>query len=527
MKKIRIILFLLISFVFVEAYADIKGDLSWYNASQRPNYYEISDVSDYEGLIYLINELSISFASDTIAIVSDMSLVNCVSLNKFDGILIGNKHIISDLSEPLIATIENGGIVDGLIFDSSCKVSYGEDLGMVARICNGLIINCINYGNLTRNNSDYRIGGICGKLSKGKILGCVNYGSVICSTSDIQTVLRAGGICAYADSESVIMGCNNHGDITASASRYSIIGGIVGDLQNSIIENCVNYGNVSSQIIGLASLTSSQFIQYTGGIIGQAQSNSTINMCSNYGEISNNTQYVSGIIASADNTNIYNCGNYGNVTSTNGYFYSGASGICSKYNAITLDNNKFFLNCLNTGTIVSKTSNAIATAAGICIGINHANIGNLLNYGTISASATGLNSYEFKIQQYESDGCNILSEISTIEDANTFVKNYTNEPQLVMWRSNDNGIISLSNIFSYDIEPYQGIAIVNCYSDSIDEYILEYSTDEYKNKISFKNDTTLIGLKPNAKYDYAIYDSNRTKQSMGNFQHFLLTLIYR
>lgn len=487
-------------------------DKSWYENPIRDHYYEINNKEQYEGLIQLINVDLVSFKNDTISITNDLSLANLESLNQFDGVLLGNSHTISDLTSPLIKTIENTGVVDAFEFDTSCSVSGGDKAGMVCGECNGIIKNCVNFGAVSNGFSKGHAfaGGICAVLQSGTILNCNNYGEVRFSGGDLYSS-GVAGVCAKVDGKAYLIGCNNYGKIFTHSEQYALSGGVVASCRASIVERCKNFGDVISVLLETASSTSSEIMQYTGGIAGVAYENSILNSCSNYGDVENNTQHVAGIVARARETSLINCDNHGNITSTENYFYSGACGICCDYNAVSLDNNKYFVNCINTGSVTSKTQNDIATAAGICYNIQYANVGNLLNQGTISASATGYNSREFNIPQYEYTGCNILSEISSIEEANDFIETYVEAPiPLVTWEQDENNKYVFANTFSCFIEPYTGKVHVNCISDSISNYEIRYKErgTEAEMVQTFSQTIVLEALKPSTIYDYVITNSS-------------------
>lgn len=497
-------------------------DLSWYNHPIRENFYEIKNPAQYEGLIQLVNVESKSFINDTISIVSDMSLSGLGSLTNFDGIILGNNHTISNLKSPLVSTLSETGVIESLIFDNTCSVSNGTDAGMVSRVCYGVIKDCTNFGEISRSDIDHiKVGGICGNLQNGKILGCINRGKITATvTRANQVVVRAGGVCAYMESKATIMGCQNYGTVTASAYAYSIAGGIIGDCQSvSIVENCINNGTVMSILTGTSSLTSSQIIQYTGGIGGQAQEGATINQCSNYGSISNNTQYVSGIIGHAGKTSIFNCENHGSVTSTSGYFFSCASGICSYYDAVSLDNNKYFLNCVNTGAISSSAKNAIATAAGICNDIKYGNVGNLISTGSVSSSAYGTSSHSFQISQYETTNCEIMSDATNVEAANTYVNSaYAGSTPLANW-GEENGSIKLLFLDSYYILAYQGLATICCVSENTNvEHTIKYFEEGEEHTKTFTSSIVIANLSPNTEYKYTLSEKSTSLQTKGTFK---------
>jgi len=495
-------------------------ETEWYEKPIRTHFFEIKNSAEFDGLVHLINEQNISFETDTINIVSDLDLNGIQSISSFNGHIIGNNHTISNLNKPLISTIAANGVVENLIFDSSCKISTGSDLGVVSSICSGIIKKCISYASVTCYSSDYfRAGGICGNLSNGKIIGCTNYGKITGTVpAPFSIVMRIGGICGYIGNEAKVIGCSNYGDIKASSYAYAIAGGIVGDSQsNSLIENCINNGIVNSTITGMTSLTSTQIIQYTGGIAGQMQFGGNINMCTNLGDVSNNTQYVAGIVGHAGKSSIMNCANHADITSVEDSYFSCACGICSDFDGVSLENNYVFANCINTGQILSKTKNAIATAAGISNEIKYATVANLLNTGSVNASSYGSLSAEFSIPQYETSNCNILSTISSIEEANTFIDDYTGNLNFVKWYIDEDNQINLSNSFSHFLEVFEGCAEIYCFSnDPSSIYTLSFINHNH-NDVVFSNEATIYNLTPSTEYQYLLSSENSNHTKSGSF----------
>lgn len=112
----------------------------------------------------------------------------------------------------------------------------------------------------------------------------------------------AGGIVSEAENVT-IRNCINMADISISGSSPTYAGGIVGRImggENNIIENCVNYGNISG-------------FSRIGGIVGQVdlayaffKDNSlTISRCINYGNLSS-SYYVAGIVGAVTKGDIIN-----------------------------------------------------------------------------------------------------------------------------------------------------------------------------------------------------------------------------
>lgn len=519
--KYRILAIILVSVLTRFLCCAVPYETEWYTNPVRNHFYEIKNTADFDGLVHLVNERKVDFESDTISIQSDLNLTDIQSISTFSGCILGNNHTISNLRNPLVSEISASGVIESINFDSSCEVSSGSDLGIVCRTCKGIIKNCISYASIYRASTDsFRAGGICGNLTSGKIMGCQNYGKISGTVHEsFKTVVRVGGICGYIGENSKVIGCMNYGPITATAYAYAVAGGIVGDSQdNSLIENCINNGKVTSTITGTTSLTSTQIIQYTGGIAGQEQYGGIVNMCSNYGEISNNTQYVSGIVGHAGKSSIMNCANYGNVTSIENFFFSCACGICSYFNGVSSDENYIFANCINTGTIYSTTKNAIATAAGICNEIKNAKVANLLSSGTAEAFAYGVTSANFSIPQFETSDCQIISQISSIEEANNFIDSYRGDLYFVKWQTNDDNHICLANTFSYFIDAYEGFAVIYCFSGgSPCEYTLSFDDGNVPTSI-FEDKATINNLIPDKEYRYSLSSNSSRHPISGSFK---------
>ena len=203
----------------------------------------------------------------------------------------------------------------------------------------GILINCINYGNVTSTKAQMTmgIGGsyggsatncknygkitgggnyTCGITQRGKSIDCINYGEIVGNSN-------AFGI---GDQGSTFENCINYGRITQKSSYYNSAG--IG--QARIMKDCKNYGDIIAQ--GHAS----------GILAGTYNTNSLIN-CINYGKVSSAKSYASGILASFVYS-AYNCVNYGDV--------SGASvgGISATSTFETIKN------CSNYGSLISKGS---------------------------------------------------------------------------------------------------------------------------------------------------------------------------
>ena len=95
------------------------------------------------------------------------------------------------------------------------------------------------------------------------VTDCTNSGTV-------SGCWNLGGIAGFAGTNTTVQRCFNSGAVTG---RYARFGGIVGQISGARVQDCGNTGAVSE-------FTSSSGSQY-GGIVGLAESDSTIQNCYN------------------------------------------------------------------------------------------------------------------------------------------------------------------------------------------------------------------------------------------------------
>lgn len=163
--------------------------------------------------------------------------------------------------------------------------------------------------------------------------------------------IHSSGICGWsADPSARISGCVNKADI-AIEYKISSLGGIVSEGSKAVIENCVNYGNIS--------VPSGRI----GGITGKG---GYIYSCRNYGNICADATlaskpgdaYIGGI--SGGGKRCTDCVNYGKVTSINGVVGSSAGGIIG-----IVDIQAEVAGCLNLGEVSVYNARDANYAAGI------------------------------------------------------------------------------------------------------------------------------------------------------------------
>ena len=209
--------------------------------------------------------------------------------NSYIGSFDGQDHIISGLylnsSEKYVGlfryigekgTVENVGLSDNYINNSSNSSDDSAYAGGIAGYNDGTITNCYNAGTLGGSGIYASPGSIAGR-NYGTISNCYNAGT-------ISGNYDAGGIVSY--NEGTVANCYNTGTISGSDNA----GGIV-SYNEGTISNCYNTGTVSGT-------------GYTGGITGYNYKG-TISSCYSTGIISGN--YDAGGITGLNNGTTANC----------------------------------------------------------------------------------------------------------------------------------------------------------------------------------------------------------------------------
>lgn len=116
-------------------------------------------------------------------------------------------------------------------------------------------------------------------LNKNIILYCYNKGNVVGNSN-------VGGICGIVDITSSIRGCINNADISVENGSY--VGGIVGNLKNGTVSECLVYGNVFASGLNMA--------MYVGGVVGYLDG--TVSYSMSY-TIIKGSNYLGGIVGYA------------------------------------------------------------------------------------------------------------------------------------------------------------------------------------------------------------------------------------
>ncbi len=191
--------------------------------------------------------------------ILDMNITDCTG--GYQGLFANNTGEIKDFT------------ISGSIGSEKSPITSGSDnIGGAVGYNNGTVSGIISDVAINVSAGIYAIGGIAGQNGdKGIIKNCQN-------NANISAKKAAGGIAGR--SYGSVYACVNKGDITGNGGGKDGIGGIVGiagnkssTYQNSVI-SCYNEGTISNNNG-----------RWHGGIVGMADSASTVKNCFNTGSI--------------------------------------------------------------------------------------------------------------------------------------------------------------------------------------------------------------------------------------------------
>ena len=178
-------------------------------------------------------------------------LMNDITMDGTEWTPIGTK------TNPFTGTFDgNGKTITGL----TCTNASKYYVGLVGYASKATIQNVTVKDSSFIGNEN--IGAVCGYIIDGAITGCTNSDSAVSGG-----FYNLGGIAGRAENTPV-QRCFNSG---AVIGKYSKIGGIVGQARSAAVQDCGNTGTVTKTENG----------GYYGGIIGLAESGSTIENCYN------------------------------------------------------------------------------------------------------------------------------------------------------------------------------------------------------------------------------------------------------
>ena len=238
----------------------------------------------------------------------------------FDGK--GNKlnlNLEKENTVALFGYIGNEGTVKNLTTTGIVKAtdtSVDSDVAGIASINFGTIDTCTNEAKIDVQGKGYGVGIVSQNAGGAKIINCTNNGDIgkYDETGLTEGGYMLGGIAGRSNQNSLIENCKNYGEIKGGAGtgKTGGVGGIVGVIAGATIKGCLN-GKEDTAIELLSSKGN------LGGIVGSIQANSsTIENCTNYMKISGDTGYVGGILGcsmNSSNVKINDCINRGTVES--------------------------------------------------------------------------------------------------------------------------------------------------------------------------------------------------------------------
>ena len=294
----------------------------------------------------------------------------------------------SNLSFGLFGNARYGSIRD-LIMESNCSVDIiYENIAGESGLCVGSILGqgnnmcldgCVNKAavNVDGGGSYFgaRCGGLFGVVSLGTITNCHNIGSVYCREWDDFGNHAPAGIVGGAG-DCTIFGCTNTGDITCVKYNYGLhqggvaSGGIIGSAGGNItVEQCYNTGIILTDEVEAHNVPIC-----SGGIVGCSNTgasmlNLLIKNCYSVADISAITvmpedkgNYAGGIFGGTYNTTGWGENYTTDITIVNCYAVGVISadtigGILAKYGFITepelpersaMVSNSFFVNSIKS-----------------------------------------------------------------------------------------------------------------------------------------------------------------------------------
>ena len=189
-------------------------------------------------------------------LVSDLDFTGYqfASVPELKGVLDGNGHTITGntvaLFDKVSGTIKNLNIVTDMIV----TINDNTNCSMLAKNVTGTVVGVTTRGSITIRGAFGQVGAIAGQITGGgTIQDCINYANITAdhSTGDAGTV---GGVVGYLDN-SVMTNCKNYGNITGDFR----VGGVVGLLNNSNnFSDCENHGKIVGE-------------NHTGGVAGRIE----------------------------------------------------------------------------------------------------------------------------------------------------------------------------------------------------------------------------------------------------------------
>lgn len=301
-----------------------------------------------------------------------ISGISCGNTKRFNGIIHGEGHTISNLTitgtaecTGLVGYLGPQGRVENLHIASGTVKSSAQYTGALVGLAKGVAENCSNGAEV--NCTAAYTGGLVGyALNSPRLTNLSNTGAVT------STKENTGGVAGYILGRGKYSGLSNRGDVKG----VMYVGGIAGRVLAGKISDLTNYGSVGAATTATCNMH--------GGIFGSANACDTIARARNYGRIAGGSTGIGGVIGrywpEADKTRHLLVADCLNADSVTGKLQNvgGIVGMGETY-PLTIER------CANTGAITcSATSVAAGTpAAGGIMGGGIPTIADCYNAGVV------------------------------------------------------------------------------------------------------------------------------------------------
>ena len=298
-------------------------------------------------LIFCLYAESFAYASDVITITTAKQFMEISKNTKGDYVLANDIDFEGITLTDCIADAFSGSL-DGNGFTVK-NLTFVSDKSRVAVFdtVTGSISNVVFAGQITQNvkSVDSACASVCVTLNKGKLKRVANYIDITVTSPDASV----GGICANSKGASVIENCVNEGNITFSNSKngaVSYMGGIVSSVTGAgaTVSYCENKGTLSSgnELSGNINV---------GGICAFVNGQSTVSYCLNDAKVSANGRFA---------------------------FSGGICAIISNYAIVKASENTGSI--ISTGTESAEAGGVVASVSG---SISGGSVHNCANYGKV------------------------------------------------------------------------------------------------------------------------------------------------
>lgn len=273
MKKVIFIILSALVFGIGQSFAQRNPDRSWYDNAQGSNF-TISNFEQLCALADIVNNGEDDFEGKTIELNANIGgltnmwipigTINNPFNGSFDGKEFGVVSFSCNLPDQdevgLFGCIGEKGLVTNLLIESAGGVIGKNNVGIMAGVCYGTIVNCKVFGDLsvTSGSESGTAGSLVGFQPQGLISNCFASSAKITGKGAALTI---GGLIGSA--WGIISQCSVTGKIsgisTDNLNGNCQIGGLIGSAaNNSKIEEC--YANIEISAEGL--------ILNIGGLIG-------------------------------------------------------------------------------------------------------------------------------------------------------------------------------------------------------------------------------------------------------------------